>query len=83
MDIIERLRSFGPDWTKKINGSIAPYEVCANAADRIESDAKVIAALREALGNCISYLESETGMTMKHPVLKIAKAAIEQTIGEH
>ena len=50
---------------------------------KVESDAKVIAALREALGNCISYLESETGMTMKHPVLKIAKAAIEQTIGEH
>ena len=49
MDIVERLRSFGPDWTKKITGSIAPYEVCANAADRIESDAKVIAALKERL----------------------------------
>ena len=49
MDIVERLRSFGPDWTKKIMGSIVPYEICANAADRIESDAKVIAALRERL----------------------------------
>ena len=37
MDIIERLRSFGPDWSKRYNkGNKIPYEICVEAADEIE-----------------------------------------------
>ena len=35
--------------------------------------------LRTALEQCISYLESETGMTLRHPVLKVAKKALRDT----
>jgi hypothetical protein len=35
-DIVERLRSFGPDRTLKQTGTIVPYEVCVDAADEIE-----------------------------------------------
>ena len=36
MDIAERLRNFGPDWTLKQTGMIVPYEVCVDAADEID-----------------------------------------------
>lgn len=36
MDVVERLRQFGPEWSKKFGGHIIPYEVCVQAADEIE-----------------------------------------------
>ena len=47
-DIVERLRSFGPDWTSRETGMIVPYEVCVLAADEIvhlRSALKEISAL--------------------------------------
>ena len=36
MEIVKRLRQFGPEWSKKFGGHIIPYEVCVDAADEIE-----------------------------------------------
>jgi hypothetical protein len=63
MDIIERLKNCGPDWTMKHAGRIIPYEVCDDAAKEIaglrlkalEDDGRLLtleeanAALRAAL----------------------------------
>ena len=36
-DIVERLRNFGPDWTRQHNrGKPIPYEICTDAASEIE-----------------------------------------------
>lgn len=45
MDIVERLRSFGPDWSKKHNdGKTIPYEICVDAAKEIERLREIVKA---------------------------------------
>ena len=42
MNIVERLRQFGPEWSKKFGGHIIPYEVCVDAAKALEAAAYYI-----------------------------------------
>lgn len=83
VDIIRKLRRA----SNEVTAFNANQQLCSDAAAKIESDAKVIAALREALEFCATFKitdssDLEVEEDSLHEIRKCAQRAIEQTVGE-